>query len=117
MDCPMYKVGLLLLAAGSASRMGEEKLMMRFGGKTPIAHCAAAFAACKTQFASIAVTASSATMAEAKTAFPGAQVIAGGESRSASVRFGLEALQNVDIVVIHDADEMLSPLLRRRKQP
>ncbi|MDO5112600.1 MAG: IspD/TarI family cytidylyltransferase [Clostridia bacterium] len=101
------KIGLLLLAAGSASRMGEEKLLMRFGGKTPIAHCAAAFASCETRFDAVAVTVSDSTRAEAESAFPAAVLVAGGESRTASVRNGLGVLADVDIVVIHDAARCL----------
>lgn len=101
------KVGLLLLAAGSATRMGEEKLLMRFGGKTPIAHCAAAFAACDTRFFSTVITVSANTRAAAEAAFPAAAVTAGGESRTASVRKGLAALKDVDVVVIHDAARCL----------
>ncbi len=103
------KVGLLLLAAGSASRMGEEKLLMRFGGKTPIAHCAAAFAGCDTQFAAVVVTVSPSTREEAASAFPSALLVSGGESRTASVRNGLAALAGVDVVVIHDAARCLVP--------
>ncbi len=100
-------VGLLLLAAGSATRMGEEKLLMRFGGKTPIAHCAAAFASCETRFDSTVVTVSESTRAAAEDAFPSATVIPGGASRTESVRKGLMAFSDVDVVVIHDAARCL----------
>ena len=36
-------VSAILLAAGSSSRMGENKMLMRFCGKTPIELCVEAF--------------------------------------------------------------------------
>ena len=36
-------VSAILLAAGSSSRMGENKMLMRFCGKTPVELCVEAF--------------------------------------------------------------------------
>ncbi len=107
MDRRESKVALVLLAAGSASRMGEEKLLMRFGGKTPIAHCAAAIAACETRFCETVLTVSAATKEEAARSFPYAKLVRGGKTRGESVKNALFSIEEAQVVVIHDVARCL----------
>lgn len=104
---PQINTAFILLAAGSARRMNEEKLLMRFGGKTPIEYCAEAIAGCKTAFSDIIVAVSPATKSEAERVFSNGKIIFGGSERSESVRNALSAIDNADIVVIHDAARCL----------
>ncbi len=83
--------------------MGEEKLLMRFGGKTPIAYCAEAISKCQTEFSQKIVAVSDSTRAEAKSAFLDAVIVDGGATRGLSVKYALDAVADADIVVIHDA--------------
>ena len=42
----MKDVGVILAAAGSGSRMGQDKLLLKLGGYTVLQHSAKAFASC-----------------------------------------------------------------------
>ena len=96
----------IVLAAGNARRMGENKMLMRIGGKTVLGRSLAAFehASCcsriiivcrgedEEDFAAIAETELSVpyTLAE------------GGAERQHSVEKALHAAKGADIVVVHD---------------
>lgn len=103
----------VLLAAGSSRRMGSNKQLMTFGGRTPIELCLSAFA----PFAESAVvvvsedTASAAQKAAAKLAGEGAypsgiRIVLGGERRQDSVLNAL-TVSEADFVAVHDCARCL----------
>ncbi|MEG1547920.1 MAG: 2-C-methyl-D-erythritol 2,4-cyclodiphosphate synthase [Clostridia bacterium] len=99
----------ILLAAGASERMGEDKLCMRFNGKTPLERCMEALHGCKHSFESILVAVSELTR-EAAEALAAVNdnicIVAGGAQRGDSVYNALKAMK-ADIVVIHDAARCL----------
>lgn len=109
MEQAKAEIAFILLAAGSARRMGREKLLIPLKGKTPLAHCAAALARCKTRFLKLVVAVGPATEAEAARLFPEAVLVRGGSTRTESVRNALNALDpaRVRAVAIHDAARCL----------
>lgn len=107
MEKSRIKAAFILLAAGSARRMGKEKLLLPLAGKTPVALCAAAIAQAQTEFTQIVVAVSPATEAEARGAFPQATLVNGGKTRVLSVKNALAAVKGADYVAIHDAARCL----------
>ena len=97
---------LVIVAAGSGSRLGraEPKALVPLGGRPLLSWTLDAFA--NVAFARTVVTAPPAFLADFER-LVGARgrVIAGGETRAASVRRGVEALVAAadDVVAIHDA--------------
>ena len=99
------QVGAIVVAAGSSTRMGGgDKLLMTAGGRAVLAHSIAAFEA-HADIEAVVVVASEAN-AEAVRAIAGefrkARVVLGGPRRRDSVLYGLEALEECEIVVVHD---------------
>jgi 2-C-methyl-D-erythritol 4-phosphate cytidylyltransferase len=97
---------LLIVAAGSGSRLGraEPKAVVPLAGRPLLAWTLDAFA--PVAFARTVVTAPSDRIADfEKLVGARGRVVAGGDTRSASVRRGLEALapSSDDVVVVHDA--------------
>lgn len=97
---------LLIVAAGSGSRLGrpEPKALVPLAGRPLLSRTLEAFA--PVAFAQTVVTAPPDRVEEfARLVGARGRVVAGGETRSASVRRGLEALAagDRDIVAIHDA--------------
>ena len=95
--------GLAILAAGSSSRAGVDKVTAELGG-SPVLLWSLAAAAASGVFAEIVVVAPP-DRVPAIAALVGsrAKVIAGGSSRTASSWAALEALRAHAIIAIHDA--------------
>ena len=100
-------VSVILLAAGASARMGENKILFRFCGKTPIELCIDAFS----EFADeIIIACSESTKFAAEQAarcidVP-SYVTAGGATRQLSVANAL-SYAHMDIVSIHDCARCL----------
>ncbi len=104
---PLKRCGAVIVAAGSASRMGGiDKVMAPLGGKPMVARTVAAFQSCDAIGEIVIVTrpdlirpisALCAGMDKVRA------VVAGGSSRQESVGLGLNALsKNVELAAIHD---------------
>ncbi|MCH5278738.1 MAG: 2-C-methyl-D-erythritol 4-phosphate cytidylyltransferase [Christensenellaceae bacterium] len=97
----------ILLAAGSSTRMGRNKMLMRLCGRTPIEWCIEAFAGIASE-AVIAVsdeTEKDARAAAKKAPFP-VKIVRGGSRRQDSV-YNAVAAASADIVSIHDCARCL----------
>ena len=97
---------LLIVAAGSGSRLGrdEPKALAPLGGRPILSRALDAFL--PLSFARTVVTAPPERIEEfARVAGPAVRVVAGGVTRSDSVRRGVEALgpSDGDVLAIHDA--------------
>lgn len=106
----MYKgrsISAILLAAGSSSRMGRNKMLLRFGGLTPIQICTRLFSKLCDE---IIIAYSPDTKLAAEDALDGmvlpVKLVSGGESRQESVRNSLQAA-TMEIVAIHDCARCL----------
>lgn len=97
----------VLLAAGSSSRMGSNKMLFRFNGMNPIELCLAAFAGIADE-AVIAVSEDTAEAAEeaARHSELDVRIVLGGARRQDSVLNALTAT-DADIVAIHDCARCL----------
>ncbi len=104
---PLKRCGAVIVAAGSASRMGGiDKVMAPLGGKPMVARTVAAFQGCDAIAEIVIVTrpdlirpisALCAGMGKVRA------VVAGGSSRQESVGLGLNALsKDVELAAIHD---------------
>jgi 2-C-methyl-D-erythritol 4-phosphate cytidylyltransferase / 2-C-methyl-D-erythritol 2,4-cyclodiphosphate synthase len=100
---------VVIPAAGRARRFGstENKIWVKLSGRTVLERTLAAFQA-HTVVTAIVVAAGADEMERVKEAAKGfskvADVVAGGSSRTESVRCGLNALPtDVDLVLVHDA--------------
>lgn len=106
----MYKgksVSAILLAAGSSSRMGQNKMLLRFGGLTPIQLCIKKFSKICDE---IIVTYSKDTLSVAEEAslecnIP-VKLVLGGKSRQASVYNALKKSE-MQFVAVHDCARCL----------
>jgi len=96
-------------AAGRGDRLGAAmpKALVALGDATLLERSVAVLAPLVDL---IVVAAPPALLAEVRAAVPGAQVVAGGETRQQSVRNALDVLPaEVDIVLVHDAARALVP--------
>ena len=101
-----YRNGAIIVAAGSGQRMGgADKLLRPLDGRPLIAYSIAAFAASNDVDRMVIVASLSnldpITAITAQLA-PDARVVLGGARRQDSVRAGLDALDDVDYVIVHD---------------
>jgi 2-C-methyl-D-erythritol 4-phosphate cytidylyltransferase/2-C-methyl-D-erythritol 2,4-cyclodiphosphate synthase len=111
------KAAGILLCAGSSRRMGENKLLMRVGGKTVMRQSFEAMISSGLDPVVIAV--SDSTVSEAnhiKESFATRVLIAnGGKTRGESVYNALKMAEGSDIAVIHDAARcLIKPELIKR---
>ena len=103
----------MIAAAGSGRRLGAggPKAFVEVGGRSLLAHALAAVASCTTieRVVIAAPPEALAGAADALAAHRGleGEVIAGGDTRAASVRAALEAV-GTDLVLIHDAARPLA---------
>ncbi len=98
--------GVIIPAAGSGSRFGEDKLMFDLCGKPVLWHTLNAFEQAKTVSAIVIPTRreSLCFVRELAADFPKVTaVVEGGKTRQDSVICGLNALPEVDYVSVHDA--------------
>ncbi len=103
-------IAVLLVAAGSGSRYGAPtpKQFLTLAGRPVIRHAAEAFARAGLAIQPVGEAAPIAAALEGLDHRP---VVAGGDTRQASVRAGLEALAELapDIVLVHDAARPVVP--------
>ena len=103
---------LAILAAGSSSRAGVDKVLADLGGQPVIAWSLAAALAAQC-FDDIVVVAPPERISAIETIVreraPDARVIAGGATRTASSWAALDALHDADILAIHDAARPFAP--------
>lgn len=102
-------IGGVLLCAGSATRMGFDKLLTPIGGRTAAERSITLLVqgGCES-LVLVANAANEAALAALPCPVPMA-VVRGGQTRTESVRNGLNALQNAEIAVIHDAARCFTP--------
>lgn len=107
-------VAAVLLAAGGSSRMGSDsngepinKMLLKFSGLTPIAHCVRAFNGIADEMV-IVCSASTKEETEKASRFASCpvKIVMGGELRQDSVLNGINAASS-DIVAIHDCARCL----------
>jgi 2-C-methyl-D-erythritol 4-phosphate cytidylyltransferase len=102
-----HRVGAIIVAAGSSTRMGGiDKMLLTIGGRSLITHALGAFARCDA-VERIVVVASEANWIEIENLVrpetrKACEVVLGGERRRDSVRAGLEMLLDCDYIVVHD---------------
>src|SRR5215216_1990540 len=102
----MQDLAIVLVAAGSASRMGFPKLWADVAGRPLLAH--AVSAAHLAGAAEVVLVASPDRLADAAALAPGATVVAGGARRRDSVAAGVAA-SSAPWLAIHDAARALAP--------
>src|SRR5438128_12446614 len=105
----MPTVGAIVAAAGSGSRLGRgSKALVRLNGRTTLARVLELFLALD-EVDRIVVVGPPSRLENAEREVASLSprkrvaVLAGGESRQASVRAGLAALGECDFVLVHDA--------------
>ena len=100
-------VSAILLAAGSSSRMGENKMLMRFCGKTPVELCVEAFCGIADE-AVIAVSPDTEEIAltTANSAPYPVKIVRGGKTRQESVFNAVRAASGT-IAAVHDCARCL----------
>lgn len=95
--------GLAILAAGSSSRAGTDKVLLELGGR-PVLLWSLAAAAASGAYSAIVVVAPAERVATiARILGERARVVAGGPTRTASSWAAVDALPDVDVIAIHDA--------------
>lgn len=98
----------VVVAAGSGTRYGAAKQFEVLDGRRLVDHAVASLQAC---CAGVVLVVPTGDVAGAQQGDPAADVVvAGGATRSASVRHGLAAVPpDAEIVVVHDAARPLAP--------
>ena len=94
-------VAAVLAAAGSSSRMGQDKLFMSFGGKSVVRRAAEAIAPFAQEKIAVCAPESLQKMAR-EVEGTGFRVVPGGSSRALSVAAALKELEGGGIVLVHD---------------
>lgn len=94
-------VAAVLAAAGSSSRMGQNKLFMSFGGKSVVRRAAEAIAPFAQEKIAVCAPESLQKMAR-ELEGTGFRVVPGGSSRALSVAAALKELEGGGIVLVHD---------------
>ncbi|TMB61222.1 MAG: 2-C-methyl-D-erythritol 4-phosphate cytidylyltransferase [Chloroflexi bacterium] len=103
---------LAILAAGSASRAGVDKVAADLGGQPVLAWSLAAglAAGCFDEIVVIAPPEKVGAVASlARARAPNARVVAGGQTRTASSWIALDAARDADLIAIHDAARPFAP--------
>lgn len=103
---------LAILAAGSATRVGVDKILADLGGQPVLAWSLAAGVAARC-FDDIVVVAPNTTLdrmtALVQERAPRARVVAGGDTRTASSWSALDAAPDADVIALHDAARPFVP--------
>lgn len=103
---PLDPCGAVIVAAGSASRMGGvDKILAKLRGEPVICHTVRAFSECEAITEIVIVTREDRIVAVSDLCaqFPKVKaVVAGGASRQESVWLGLNALSGVRLAAVHD---------------
>lgn len=99
----------ILLAAGSAARMGFNKLLFPIAGMTSLERSFRAM--CSADFDELIIAVSAETRAAAEKLSASSpipvQITSGGSTRQESVHHALKCIKNADFVAIHDAARCL----------
>jgi len=95
--------GLAILAAGSSSRAGVDKVGLELGGQPVLLWSLAAAEASGAYAAIVVVAPADRVSAIAALVGARARVVAGGATRTASSWAGLDALRGNDVIAVHDA--------------
>jgi 2-C-methyl-D-erythritol 4-phosphate cytidylyltransferase len=107
------RVGVVLVAAGSGSRLGRHgpKALVEVAGRPLVAHALAGLASAGLPPAVVVHPDGQRTrFAQAAGDLPVARFVVGGDSRTASVRAGVAALpEDVEVIAVHDAARPLMP--------
>ncbi|HSK24727.1 MAG TPA: 2-C-methyl-D-erythritol 4-phosphate cytidylyltransferase [Egicoccus sp.] len=106
------RTGVIVVAAGRGERLGHDrpKALVELGGRPLLHHALAGLAAAGLPPAVVVHTPGARAAFEAATAdLEVAALVAGGDSRTASVAAGLAALGDVEVVLVHDAARALAP--------
>jgi 2-C-methyl-D-erythritol 4-phosphate cytidylyltransferase len=103
---------LAILAAGSATRAGVDKVLADLGGQPLIAWSLASGLAARC-FDEIVVVAPSSNLARITTVVheraPAVRVVSGGDTRTASSWAALDAAPDAEVIAIHDAARPFAP--------
>ena len=102
---------LAILAAGSSSRAGVDKVLADLGGHPVLLWSvqAAEVAGCFSEIVIVAPAEKLAAVAAATRAHKGVRVIAGGATRTASSWAALDVAADADVIAIHDAARPFAP--------
>jgi 2-C-methyl-D-erythritol 4-phosphate cytidylyltransferase len=102
---------LAILAAGSSSRAGVDKVLADLGGHPVLAWSvqAAQVAGCFREIIVVAPAENIAAVANALRQREGIRVIAGGATRTASSWAALDAAGDADVIAVHDAARPFVP--------
>jgi 2-C-methyl-D-erythritol 4-phosphate cytidylyltransferase len=95
--------GLAILAAGSSSRAGTDKVSLELGGHAVLLWSVAAAEASGAYAAIVVVAPADRVPAMARIVGSRARVVPGGPTRTASSWAGLDALHGHEVIAIHDA--------------
>jgi len=101
----MGRRGAVIVAAGRGTRMGEDKVWLPLGDLPVVGYCVRAFAAARS-VDQIVLVVSPQNLQRGRELLSSLEVpgvaCRGGERRQDSVRQGLNALGDVDLIAIHD---------------
>jgi 2-C-methyl-D-erythritol 4-phosphate cytidylyltransferase len=102
---------LAILAAGSSSRAGLDKVLADLGGHPVLVWSlqAGQVAACFKEIVVVAPAEKVAAVAAVTRGFAGVRVVAGGATRTASSWAALDAAAGADIIAVHDAARPFAP--------
>jgi 2-C-methyl-D-erythritol 4-phosphate cytidylyltransferase/2-C-methyl-D-erythritol 2,4-cyclodiphosphate synthase len=117
-DMTDYPIAIIVVAAGSSTRFGKDKLDARIAGRSVLERAVGAVrAAFPDAPAALVVRADRVEGVQQGWRASGLRVVAGGEHRQDSVRNGFTALQPADdtVVVIHDAARPFVPVEDARR--
>ena len=104
------RVGVIVPAAGSGVRLGEDspKAFVDLGGSTILERCVSGVVGAGID-AFVVVVVPVELVGHARELLPGVTVVPGGAHRSESVRAGLDACGDADVILVHDAARPLTP--------
>ena len=106
----MSRAAAILLCAGGSTRMGFDKLLTPIAGKTAIERSLDALVLGGAEEIVFAVSPATRAFVEGIACPVPCIIVEGGATRAQSVKNALAAMENVDIVAIHDAARcMVSP--------
>jgi 2-C-methyl-D-erythritol 4-phosphate cytidylyltransferase len=102
---------LAILAAGSSSRAGVDKVLADLGGHPVLVWSlqAGQVAGCFREIVVVAPAANVAAVSAVTRAFAGVRVVSGGATRTASSWAALDAAPEADVVAVHDAARPFVP--------
>lgn len=103
---PAIRVGLVIVAAGSGTRLGHDhpKAFVELGGRSLLAHALDRLASAADDVVVVGPpTHLEQALAQVERMGPGTRVVPGGATRTGSVAAGMAALGAVDVIAVHDA--------------